>query len=214
MILALDTSTSQASLAIWDPAGRGLREEVRVLLDRNHYGAVFEPLGRLVETWRTELTGLAVGLGPGSYTAVRVGLAAMQGLALSTGLPLVGRNSLEIFTCDADSYAVLGDARRRTWALSLISDRALDEETKLLDEASLATALTALRDQGISLLSAERSVLGGDFGAVEAYPCAAQLARQAGEKLRSRACESPLEPIYLRDPFITYPKGSLAPAHP
>lgn len=214
MILALDTSTSQASLAIWDPVAGVLREESRIGLDRTQFGAVFEPLGHFVDTWRPELTGLAVGLGPGSYTAVRVGLAAMQGLALSIGLPLVGRNSLEIFSSDTDTYAVLGDARRRTWALSLIREGTLDEETKLLDEASLAPALAALRELGVPLFSAERSVLAVDFGAVEAYPCAAQLARQAGERLRSGPFESPLEPIYLRDPFITYPKGSFSPATP
>lgn len=214
MILALDTSTSRASLAIWDPSAGVLREETRVELDRTHFGAVFEPLGHIVGTWRSELTGLAVGLGPGSYTAVRVGLAAMQGLALSAGLPLVGRNSLEVFSCEFDTYAVLGDARRRTWALTLIRNRRLDQETKLLDEASLAQALADLRDEGIPLFSAERSVLSGDFGAVEDYPCAAQLARQAGERLRAGAFEPPLEPIYLRDPFITYPKGSFSPTAP
>jgi tRNA threonylcarbamoyladenosine biosynthesis protein TsaB len=214
MILALDTSTSQASLAIWDPADGVHHEKVMVQLDRAHFGAVFEPLGQVVNAWRNEITGLAVGLGPGSYTAVRVGLAAMQGLALSMGLPLLGRNSLEIFTSDDDTYAVLGDARRRTWALSVIRDRMLDQETMLLDEASLANALAGLRERGISLFSAERSVLGGDFGAAEAYPCAALLARQAVEKLRSGAFEPTLEPIYLRDPFITYPKGTLAPVNP
>lgn len=214
MILALDTSTSRASLVIWDPAAEILREESRIGLDRTHFGAVFEPLCHIVDIWRPELTGLAVGLGPGSYTAVRVGLAAMQGLALAMGLPLVGQNSLEVFSSDADTYAVLGDARRRTWALSLISGRTLDQETKLLDGASLVPALAALRERGIPLLSAERSVLDGDFGAVEAYPCAAQLARQAGERLRSGAFEPPLEPIYLRAPFITYPKVSLSPTAP
>jgi tRNA threonylcarbamoyl adenosine modification protein YeaZ len=214
MILALDTSACQASLALWDPIAGVLRDEAAFPLDRTHFGMVFDPLSKAVETWREQLTGFAVGLGPGSYTAVRVGLAAMQGLSLSLGLPLVGRNSLETFSGDEASYAVLGDARRHTWALTLIRNGLREGETQLLGETALAPALASLRDQGVPLFSAERAVLAGDFGAVEAYPSAATLACRSVHVLQPEALVNLLEPIYLRDPFITYPRGALAPTAP
>lgn len=57
-----------------------------------------------------ELTGLAVGKGPGSYTGVRQGVVAMQAMAYSLKLPLLGIGSLELFERNSQE-AVLLDAR-------------------------------------------------------------------------------------------------------
>jgi tRNA threonylcarbamoyladenosine biosynthesis protein TsaB len=59
---------------------------------------------------------LAVGLGPGSYTGLRVGLTAAKTLAYTTGAPLVGLDSLHVIACNAPAtaprVAVIADAQR------------------------------------------------------------------------------------------------------
>jgi len=97
MLLALDTATRAASLALHD--GRQVRHEETWESERQHttqlvprlVGAL-EGLGLRPEA----LTGVAVSLGPGSFTGLRVGLAVAKGLALARGLLLVGVPTLDV----------------------------------------------------------------------------------------------------------------------
>ncbi len=84
----------------------------------SHGRAVAPAAARLLEKrgWRPgDLDLLAVGLGPGSFTGVRVGLAFVKGLALASGRPVVGVPSLEALArnapADAPAVATLVDAR-------------------------------------------------------------------------------------------------------
>ena len=97
MILALDTSTARAGLALYDR--EGLLAEVtwkagtsatRQLLPR-----VRQCL-RLLTKAPADLTGLAVALGPGSFNGLRVCSSTAKGLARGLGIPIVGLSTLEI----------------------------------------------------------------------------------------------------------------------
>lgn len=90
-ILGIETSTAAGSLALVED-GRLLREaEIDTRLDHSArlLPALDELLGRAGWT-RGDLDAVAAGLGPGSFTGIRVGLAAGQGLALGWSIPLVG----------------------------------------------------------------------------------------------------------------------------
>lgn len=207
MILALETSTRHASLAVHDRASGRAVDGAEFTTDRAHNAAIFSPLQRLVGAYRDRLAGFAVGLGPGSYGGVRVGLAVANGLSVATGLPVVGGNSLEAWDSEEDSYLVVGDARRGSFFLAVVRDRALLGEPALIDESEIAAHLEPLRAEGLAIHSADPKVVAALPGVRLSFPSASRLAaRFQGTDFASLA-PAALEPVYLRAPYITTPKG-------
>lgn len=97
MILAIDTATQYASLALYHQDG--VFAEETWFAGRNHTVELMPRLTRLLKLANlkvAELTALAVSLGPGSFTGVRIGLAAAKGLALPHKLPVIGVSTLEM----------------------------------------------------------------------------------------------------------------------
>jgi len=97
MLLAIDTSTAQIGLALYD--GATIPGEL-VWQSRAHHTEQLAPaLAILLE--RVGLTmdsvkSLGVAIGPGSFTSLRVGLAFVKGLAMARHLPLIGIPTLDI----------------------------------------------------------------------------------------------------------------------
>ncbi len=119
MLLAIDTATHQASIALHD--GVTLHGECTWTARNRHTVTLVPHIHTLLaETERTAeaLTALAVCIGPGSYTGVRIGIAVAQGLALACHLPLYGAHTLDILVAaqPADPrplYAIFSAGRRR-----------------------------------------------------------------------------------------------------
>jgi tRNA threonylcarbamoyladenosine biosynthesis protein TsaB len=96
MLLAIDTSTSITGLALHDAAGT--RAEAAWESGRNHTAQLLpqlELLLRHVGAERGDLRAVAVALGPGSWSGLRVGLSVAKGIALAGDLPLVGVSTLD-----------------------------------------------------------------------------------------------------------------------
>jgi tRNA threonylcarbamoyladenosine biosynthesis protein TsaB len=207
MILALETSTRHASLALFDPACGEVVEERVFTSDRAHNAAIFAPLGELLEGRRDRLTGLLVGLGPGSYGGVRVGLAVANGLSVALGVPVIGGTSLEAWEVEAESHVIVGDARRGSFFLARIVDRRLKGEPELIGENEFAARLADLAGGGIGCYSADGKVVAAHPGVIPAHPSASRLARRHRDADFAGAGSVPLEPVYLRAPYITEPKA-------
>jgi tRNA threonylcarbamoyladenosine biosynthesis protein TsaB len=138
LLLALDTSTSTASVALFD--GQRVLSETTWLAGREHstrllveVDAAFERIGRTP----TELTGLVVAHGPGSFTGVRVALSVAKGIAAGLKIPVWGVNSLDVLAHAAGEVelpvlAVL-EAGRGRYATALY------EHGQSTDAARLAT---------------------------------------------------------------------------
>ncbi|HID86173.1 MAG TPA: tRNA (adenosine(37)-N6)-threonylcarbamoyltransferase complex dimerization subunit type 1 TsaB [Anaerolineae bacterium] len=97
MLLAIDTATRVASLALYSE-GAVLSEHTWVS-QNNHTVELVPNIARLLEGQRATpqaLTGLAVALGPGSFTGLRIGLSVAKGFALGLGIPLVGIPTLDV----------------------------------------------------------------------------------------------------------------------
>jgi len=156
-ILALDTATSSTSVAALDPR----RPEASVEL-RHDPGPGERPghatrlLGLCEEALAAAGLGwddiglLAVGIGPGGFTGLRVGLATAHGLALARGLPLAGVSSLRALAQPARHVAPGGrsaavlDARRGEAFVAAFDGPAPALEPVALAPERLAEALAGL----------------------------------------------------------------------
>lgn len=97
MLLAVDTSTAQVGLALYD----GVRVTGELLWhSRQHHTVELAPgLSELLTRTGSKIDdvkALGVALGPGSFTSLRVGLSFVKGLALARHLPLIGIPTLDV----------------------------------------------------------------------------------------------------------------------
>lgn len=116
-LLALDTSGDCSSAGVWTAAGRAL--EAATDASRKHGRDLMPMIRDLLESAglkAVDLTAVAVGLGPGSYTGLRIGLTAARMLAYAAGARLLGFDSLEGFAQNAPEDALrvraVADAQR------------------------------------------------------------------------------------------------------
>lgn len=97
MLLAVDTSSSQLGLALYDAA-----QVIAESMWTSHARHTVELAPALAELFQrtgvgmNDLRALGVALGPGSFTSLRVGLAFVKGLALARNLPLIGIQTLSL----------------------------------------------------------------------------------------------------------------------
>ena len=112
MLLAIDTATRYASVALYDASGviseRSWRSE------GNHSVEVLPAIAEMLNQAKltpAALTAVAVVKGPGSFTGLRIGMSIAKGLCLALGLPIIG-----IPTLDVIAYAV-GDPGSRVVAI-------------------------------------------------------------------------------------------------
>jgi tRNA threonylcarbamoyladenosine biosynthesis protein TsaB len=98
MLLAIDTSTRQAGVALYDRR-RGLLAEHTWFTANRHTEELMPAIaGLFAVTGATpaDLAAVAVAIGPGSFTGLRVGLAAAKGLALAQRVPIAGIPTLDV----------------------------------------------------------------------------------------------------------------------
>lgn len=115
-ILALDTSSRHFSLAVVKD-GKTLRSR-NIVLKKVLSDSIMPAIGGILKKaglTLADLDGFAVGLGPGSFTSLRVGLATVKGLAFATAKPVVGIPSLDVLAMnvkDDGQVCALCDAKR------------------------------------------------------------------------------------------------------
>jgi len=117
-LLALDSSTERLSLALWK--GDKILKARSTILHRTLSSRIIPCIDRLLKEEHLSLghlDGFAVGLGPGSFTSLRVGLATVKALAFYSGKPLLGISSLDVLAMgvragEGARIATVCDARR------------------------------------------------------------------------------------------------------
>lgn len=109
LILAFDTATGVATTALvrdGEVLGERVSAASRLLADADE-------LLRAAGLGQDDLTHVAVGTGPGSFTGIRIGLAAARGLAFSLQLPVAGVSTLAALAEGAPGAVPVIDAKRR-----------------------------------------------------------------------------------------------------
>ncbi len=168
---------------------------------------------------------IAVTTGPGSFTGIRVGIAAARGIALARGLPLIGVSSFEAVATAVPTAALADrcllvalESRRADLYIQIFdaAGRPLSEPAATLPEM-LAAALAVARTQPIAIVgdAAARAAaaLDGylDRTVVEAAALPVTgLLRAALRRLRQGGGRGPVRPLYLRPPDATLAGGGRA----
>ncbi len=195
LTLAFDTATAVATSALVDTGPNG---HLEVLGERcSRAQTLLEDVDALLRqagSHPSELERLAVGVGPGSFTGVRIGLAVARGLALSLELPGAGISTLAALAAGAPGALPVVDAKRReVFAL-------LDGEPRVLAPQELPVAAgTVCVGDGAKRYRALLEEQGADVPPDEDerhLPRARFHAALAGEA----GPVDELEPLYLRVP--------------
>lgn len=217
LVLGLETSTSRSSVALVD--GDRVVSSASLGVPRRH-GEFLAPAIRFcLEQAQLDvdrITGVAVGLGPGLYTGLRVGIAMAQTFASSRHLPVVGLSGLDVlaFQVRASDQPICAtiDARRGElfWAFYRPSPGGVQREGELtvgrVDE--LAAEIQSFGEDvlvvGEGALTYRNELSESTdaqlVGASHAWPDATELAELAVPRFVREETQRPdeLTPIYLR----------------
>ena len=195
MILAIDTSTAACTAALFDSAGSCVAQRDE-LIGRGHSERLVPMLEELLDGRTAQR--ILVGVGPGSFTGIRVGIAAAQGLAIGWDAQLAGMSSLALLAAGVTGTGPLAVAIRGGHGELFVQQferEPLTPSTPLLnlppDEAAAAISAERVAGPGAADLVEAR----GWGEAIEAWPRAAD-AMKLPEELRALAPR----PIYGRAP--------------
>ncbi|MDP1961027.1 MAG: tRNA (adenosine(37)-N6)-threonylcarbamoyltransferase complex dimerization subunit type 1 TsaB [Reyranella sp.] len=218
LVLALDCAISGLGVAVVRDGTclASLREEGRDQAARL-LPAVASVL-RDAGVGRHELSLIAVTTGPGSFTGVRVGLAAARGLAVGLGVPLAGFSTTSVLVSQAatrDRLVVAAiDSRLGDWFCAIGAGAAAPFATTAAELADrLRDRACVIVGAGIGPLVAQLAVAGVDAEAEVAFVDPVAVARlglvQGVDAWRARnESEGLPRPLYLRGVSITLPDGA------
>jgi tRNA threonylcarbamoyladenosine biosynthesis protein TsaB len=228
-ILALDTCFGALSVAArWrDSAGQPRLHGVYETCDRGHAERLMPMIAGVMATTGltfSDLDRIAVTVGPGTFSGVRVGIAAARGLALATGVSLAGATSLEVMARQAAErlratrgdrlLAVAVDARRHSVYFQLLHDPGDPAGPLQLIAPKAAAELVGSRGvvvvgSGAQLVADAVGLIGGDAEALlgDLQPDARCLASMASDL----APAGSLRPLYLKAPDVKPPSGQALP---
>ena len=154
VILGIETSTKTCSIALAD--GEKIRDEISLHLGLFHSERVIPLLDEILKSNGMaikDIDGIAVSIGPGSFTGIRIGVSTARGLAQSLNIPLVGIPSLDglAFGMETSGEVVcpMIDALRREIYTALYEGRKRLTPHQLI---GIESWLEGLKDKGETIL--------------------------------------------------------------
>lgn len=195
MLLAFDTSSAACTAALFDGSGACIARADE-LIGRGHAERLVPMIESLLLGRRAEK--ILVGIGPGSFTGIRVAIAAAHGLAIGWEAELHGMSSLALLAAGArssDEIAATVVGGHGELFVQQFDGASLAPTSKLRSavpqEAALETRAMVVVGSGAAALVDAR----GTGEAIELWPSAANALRLP-EELRSL----PPRPLYARAP--------------
>ncbi len=208
LTLALDTALDRAAVAVSDGAGR--QHALVERMDRGHAEHLLPMIDRLLAEAGVAIADvgrIAVDVGPGSFTGIRIAVATARGLGLALGVPVIGVDSLTLLALSLDEPAdgpVLAaiDARRgeiyaalfdRDGAV-LLPPFAADAETVW---RTVGPDVAVMVGSGTAILAHHAATTGRRLPRIDAAdgPDPLRLARRASALSPEAA---PPKPVYIR----------------
>ena len=203
MLLAFDTSSAACTAALFDESGAcvGRCDEI---IGRGHSERLVPMIGELMDG--RSASRILVGVGPGSFTGIRVAIAAAHGLAIGWGAEIRGMSSLALLAagCKDDGQIVAAvTGGHGELFVQQFDSRTLCPATELLnakaDEAAQSISATLVVGSGAKSLVDAR----GRGEALELWPSAGNALR-----LPYEARNLPPRPIYARAPDARAPQAA------
>lgn len=209
LTLALDTANDRIAIAL---AGDG-RAEVRAeTISRGHAERLFPLIDEILlatDVKVEDIGRIAVNVGPGSFTGIRIAVAAARGLGLALGIPVVGIDSLQLIAASLDEPAdgpVLSavDARRGEVYAALYGPKGDVLEAPFVADADsvlarLGDRAAVLAGSGAAILAHQAAVSGRRVPPVDVMTATDPLALARLGSLADPATALP-RPLYLRAP--------------
>ena len=212
-VLAIDTALEACSAAVLDTERGGILASESRPMARGHAEALMPLVARVMSEAALDFLALdriAVTVGPGSFTGLRVGVAAARGIAIAAGKPAVGLTTLAAF---AAPYVAVDD---RTPLLAAIDARHNQVYMQLFGTggrplieprlAPLGDAVRAATSGPARLVGSAADILAAAWPASEAQPAVVDAARAPAidwvAHLGAAAAQGPAppKPLYLRAP--------------
>ncbi|HET9810442.1 MAG TPA: tRNA (adenosine(37)-N6)-threonylcarbamoyltransferase complex dimerization subunit type 1 TsaB [Sphingomicrobium sp.] len=193
MILAIDTSSAACTAALFDGGNCVARADE--VIGRGHAERLAPMLAELLDGRRADE--ILVGVGPGSFTGIRVGIAAAHGLAIGWDVPLHGMSSLALLAASAETSGPVAAAVNGGHGELFVQqfDEAFNEAGPLTnlppDQAASAVDSEVVAGPGAAALVEAR----GTGRALDVWPSAANALR-----LPKALRNLPPAPLYARAP--------------
>ncbi|HEY8454322.1 MAG TPA: tRNA (adenosine(37)-N6)-threonylcarbamoyltransferase complex dimerization subunit type 1 TsaB [Actinopolymorphaceae bacterium] len=205
LLLAFDTATSAVTVALSD--GRTVLADSTTVDGQRHAELLAPAIRKVLKEAgvdRRELTEIAVGVGPGPFTGLRVGLATARTLGHALHIPVHGVCTLDVLACAADepalaesSFLVATDARRKEVYWARYTDRYTRVDGPHVDRPDTIATDAPVVGRGARLYpSAFPRAVDPE------YPSAADLAFLVAGR---RVPLLPPLPLYLRRPDVAPP---------
>ena len=167
LVLAIDTALGACSAAVIDASLNATLAAQSIEMDRGHAEALVPMIAQVMQSAGlefNELDRIVTTIGPGSFTGLRVGIAAARGIALAAGKPVVGVSTLDAltapFSTESETVPIVAalDARHGNFYLQmvgaggrkLVSPRVVNVEQAL---QSCAIGLVRIIGSGANLLA-------------------------------------------------------------
>lgn len=192
MILALDTSTAACTAALFDGSGACIvhRDE---MIGRGHAERLVPMVAELLDGRKPSQ--ILVGVGPGSFTGIRVGMAAAHGMAIGWNAKLSGMSSLALLAEKA-GHSDVAVAVAGGHGELFVQELRAGEPAGAVANMTPGAAAASIRSQLVIGSGARQLVDARGWGeADDAYPSAADAL-----KLREAVRSLPAKPVYARAP--------------
>ena len=221
-ILAVETATEMCSVALWQD---GMISERAQRTSTGHSDLILEMIAEVLEQAAlpvTDCAAIAYGKGPGSFTALRIGVGIVQGIALGAGLPVIAVSSLQALAQRhaghrADAVLAIIDARMGEiyWA-GYVEDRGGCMQPITSPEVGPAAELSVPERAGWLLVGSGADVYKETLISrvaparithiAQSFPRAAEVAHIASTQYASKRRSRDAYPDYIRNRVTSTPK--------